>query len=412
MNIGFIGLGKLGLPVALAIESKGYNVLGYDVNPNVAQYISERSIPFTEKDLQPLLDNTKIEIVEMEKLVNWADVLFCAVQTPHDPKFEGSTRLPTERKDFDYQYLKSAVTHIAKEAAKQSKRIKLVVISTCLPGTFNREIKPLLNEFVDYVYNPLFIAMGTVLDDFLHPEFVLLGSEEPLKNDSIKWLYESITDAPFVETDITSAEAVKVSYNTFITMKTVLGNAWGELCYKLGADFEALYKAWGLSTRRLISTKYLKSGVGDGGGCHPRDNIAISYIAGKVDISHNIWEDLMLAREDHMAWIASIAYREAQHNGFPIIILGRSFKPETNIETGSPAILLENIFKDTYNYQPLHPGEIEVHEKPITKAVYVIGTQHDRYKQFSFPVGSVVIDPFRYIPNQKDVQIISIGAKM
>lgn len=409
MNVGFIGLGKLGLPVALAIESKGYDVKGYDVNPNVAQYIHGHSIPFVEKDLQPLLDNTKIEILELDELVAWADILFCAVQTPHEQQFDGSVRIPEVRKDFDYQYLIAAVQNVADAAQKQQKQTKLVVISTCLPGTFNRDIKPILNEYVDYVYNPLFIAMGTVLDDFLYPEFVLLGSERPLKNDPIKWLYESVTNAPFVETDITSAEAVKVSYNTFITMKTVLGNAWGELCQKVGADFGALYKAWGLSTRRLISIKYLDAGVGDGGGCHPRDNIALSYIAKKVGMSHNIWEDLMAAREDHMAWLAKMAVDLSKSNGLPIIILGRSFKPETNIETGSPALLMARIIRDELQWPILsHVEDIE----QFPKAVYVIGTKHNRYSGYNFPVGSVVLDPFRYIPKREGVQVVSVGGKM
>lgn len=412
MTIGFMGLGKLGLPVALAIESKGYRVLGYDPNPAIATYLEERKIPFVEKDLQPLLDETKLGLASVDVLVEQCSMIQIAVQTPHRPQFEGATRIPEERADFDYTYLKEAVASVAKAAAEQKKKTTVVVISTCLPGTFNREIKPLLNEYIDYVYSPQFIAMGTVLDNYLNPEFVLLGAEHSLKNHPVKWFFESLYDKPFVETDITTAEAIKVSYNTFITMKTVLGNTWGELCHKLGANVDDLYKAWGLATDRLISPKYLRAGVGDGGGCHPRDNIALSYIAKEIGLSHNLFEDLMASREQHMAWLASLAYAKAQRYGLSIIILGRSFKPETNIETGSPAMLLENILQEVYGYSPLHPGEVEVHEKPIVQAVYIIGTQHDRYKDFVFPTGSVVIDPFRYIPNQPGVQIIRIGGKM
>lgn len=406
MTIGMLGLGKLGLPVALAIESKGYDVVGYDVNPQVAQYVESRKIPYVEKGLQPLLDKTKLELVDTDEIVKRSDIIFCAVQTPHAPEFEGATRIPKERKDFDYRYLRSAVIDLTQTAKVLQKKITLVVISTCLPGTFNREIKPLLNEYVDYVYNPFFIAMGTVLDDFLNPEFVLLGSEKPLKNSPLKWFYESIHGKPLLETDITTAEAVKVSYNTFITMKTVLANTWGELCEKLGANVDDLFKAWSLATDRLISPKYLQSGVGDGGGCHPRDNIALSYIAKKVGLSHNLFDDLMKAREDHMAWLARLTVEMASTQALPIVVLGRSFKPETNIETGSPAVLMTNIIEQEYNYPVEHVENVI----PNEKAVFTIGTKHERYANYRFPIGSVVIDPFRYIPKQEGVQIISIGA--
>lgn len=405
MRIGIVGLGKLGLPVALAIESKGHTVSGFDINPDVAQYLKERKIPYQEKDLQSLLDKTSIQLESVEDIVKHSDIIFCAVQTPHSKEYEGVTRVPNERIDFNYEYLVSAIKNVADIAKQLQKQTTLVVISTCLPGTYRREIEPLLNEYIDYVYNPFFIAMGTVLDDFLNPEFVLIGRHNLENGTIVEKFYSTIHSKEFMLTDITTAEAIKVSYNTFITMKTVLANTWGELAHKLGAKVDDIYKAWSMSTDRLISPKYLKAGVGDGGGCHPRDNIALSYIAKKVGLSHDIFEDLMYAREDHMAWLADEAVGLSKGLGLPLVILGRSFKPETNIETGSPAVLMANIIESEHK----HPFTHEEDVAEATKAIYIIGTRHDRYKNFEFPEGSVVIDPFRYIKGGRNIGIVRIG---
>lgn len=407
MNVGILGMGKLGLPVALAIESKGHKVSGYDINPNVAQYLREKKIPFKEKNIEQLLESTKIEHQDVDELVRDSDIIFCAIQTPHDAKYEGSTKLPDDRKDFDYTYLIEAVKSVALHAEKQKKETTLVVISTCLPGTFKREIKHLLNDYVKYVYNPFFIAMGQVVDDFLNPEFVLIGTEDKnsIATKQLQSFYKTIHDKEHVVTDTTTAEGIKVSYNTWITAKTVIANTWGELSFKLGMNFDDIFKAWSLASDRLISTKYMKSGVGDGGGCHPRDNIALSYIADETRLSHNIFDDLMKAREHHMEWLGRTAINLSRQSGLPLVILGRSFKPETNIETGSPSVLMANIIHDDYGFPLEHVEDME----DLKKAVYAIGTMHERYKDYEFPDGSIVLDPFRYIEKREGVSVVNIG---
>lgn len=407
-QVGFVGLGKLGLPVALAIESKGHEVIGYDVNPGVASYVENHEIPYKEEGLQPLLDATNVKVMKsIGEVVARSEIVFLPVQTPHGPEYEGITRLPETRADFDYSYLKEAIGTVALEAARLEKPTTLAVISTCLPGTFEQEIKPLLNEYIDYVYTPQFIAMGTVLEDYLHPEFNLIGVENEEAADKLEDFYKTINDAPAIKTDVTTAEGIKVSYNTWITAKTVIANAWGEMAEKTGMNFSDIKKAWDLSTKRLISTKYTNAGMSDGGGCHPRDNIALSKIASDVGMSHNIWEDLMAAREQYEEWHADVVSSLAEEHDLPVVLLGRSFKPETNIETGSPAILVGNILKEK--------GIHHQHYEDITgipqKAVYFIGTAHNRYREMTFPKGSVVIDPFGIIEDQNDVIVRRLGRK-
>lgn len=403
MKVGFIGLGKLGLPVALAVESKGHEVKGYDINPAVKGYVSEKKIPFEEKDLQPLLDTTQLKVVDsVDELVSWADIVFLPIQTPHDPRYEGVTRLPDERVDFDYSFLINAIQNIVKQAG--DKDITLAVISTCLPGTYNSKIKHLIPKNIHYVYTPQFIAMGTVLDDYLNPEFNLIGVEDDGAANQLEAFYKTINDAPAVKTDITTAEGIKVSYNTWITAKTVIANTWGEIAYKTGMNFDDMFKAWGLSNKRILSTKYMNSGMGDGGGCHPRDNIAMSYLARKLDMNLDVFEALMYAREAQTYFIADEAVKFSQEYELPIVILGKSFKPETNIETGSPSKLLASFLEE----QDVHFTHVEDTD-PKEPAIYVVGTQHKRYNDYRFPSGSIILDPFRFITPRDGVKIVYIG---
>lgn len=399
MKIGMLGMGKLGLPVGLAIESKGHEVKGYDVNPAVADYLKDRKIPYKEEGLQPLLDKTKVEMVEsIDELCEWADIVFCAVQTPHDPLYEGSTRLPEDRKDFNYSYLIDAV--------KQVHDVNLVVISTCLPGTFDTQVKQHISHTVNYIYNPFFIAMGTVLADFLDPEFVLVGGEPgPLEG-----FYKTIHQKPLLITDTTTAEAIKVSYNTFITTKTVLANLWGQIAEKTGANVDDIYKAWSMATDRLISPRYLQAGMSDGGGCHPRDNIALSYISDQLDLKFNFFESLMLARESHEEWIAD--YVLGMNIPQPILILGKSFKPETNIITGSPAILLASLLEEKGAvFTQYDPYIDEVEPNLDQRLIVIIATKHQVFSTYKFKQGTIVIDPFGIMPDQAGVEVRRLGRR-
>lgn len=409
MNVGFVGFGKLGAPVGLAIESRGHNVMAYDTNPDVERYFAEGTYPHTEEGLLPLLSKTKITFVNtVSEVVTASDIVFCPIQTPHEPQYEGTTRIPEDRADFDYTYLENALSEISDACARLAVRKTVAVISTCLPGTFEGRLKGLLAPNIDYVYTPQFIAMGNVIDDYLNPEFNLIGVESEEAADQLEHFYATINDAPNVRTDVTTAEGIKVSYNTWITAKTVIANAWGELAERAGMNFDDIKRAWDLSTKRLVSTRYTDAGMSDGGGCHPRDNIAMSWLADEVGMSHNLWEDLMEAREQFEEWHADLAAEFARMNNLPLVILGRSFKPETDIEVGSPSLLVSNILTEK-EVPHTHVEDLPGVPEP---AVYFIGTKHDRYQKTRFPRDSIVIDPFRYIPRQSYVQVFPIGGTL
>ena len=121
MNIGFLGLGKLGLPVALATESKGHKVFGYDISEKTIKNIKNRVIDYKEIWVEDYLPNSKIEILDIENLVKKSDIIFVPIQTPHHEKYEGITRIPEERADFDYSFLKNGVKTLSDEIEKQKK---------------------------------------------------------------------------------------------------------------------------------------------------------------------------------------------------------------------------------------------------------------------------------------------------
>jgi UDPglucose 6-dehydrogenase len=410
MTIGMIGMGKLGLPVALAINSKGHDVIGYDPNPEIKNYLEQRRIPYREEGSQELLDTHTIEMGDVLDVVHQSDIIFIAVQTPHAEKFEGITRIPEERQDFDYSYLKSAIKSVSEALDHIEEDRIVVVISTVLPTTVETQLKPLMSKHLKLCYNPFFIAMGTTVNDFLNPEFVLFGVDDKKAAETAKEFYQTLHSRPFYETTIRNAELIKVTYNTYISMKIAYANTIMEISHKLNADCDEVMGAIKLAGERLMSGKYLTGGMGDGGGCHPRDNIAMSWLANELNLSHNFFDDIMMARENQTGWLASLCLDYAKARNLPIIILGKAFKEQTNLISGSPAILLKNILQE----QGVDAGMYDPHVDtstwtPSVPAVYFVATRHEIFKSYKFPAGSVVLDVWRYLkiddPQVKHVKI-------
>ena len=407
-NIGFIGLGKLGLPCALAVESKGHKVWGYDINPKVEEIINSKKLPYRELWAQDHLDNSEITFGSIEEVVSNSEIIFVPIQTPHDERFEGVSRIPEERADFDYSFLRAGIKNLADEIARQGEEKVVIIISTVLPGTVDREIKPLLNDKVKLCYNPFFIAMGTTMRDFLHPEFVLFGVDDEEAAAKAEEFYRTLHDRPFYKTAIKNAELIKVAYNTFIGMKIAYANTMMEICHKIGANVDEVTGAMSLATGRLISGKYLSGGMGDGGGCHPRDNIAMSWLAKKLDLSYDFFESLMIGREDQTAWLADLI--EQHREALPVTILGKAFKEETNLTVGSPSILLKNILEERGIQVSMYDPHIDVEDIVFeSKRLFFIGTKHKDFTDYTFPEGSIVLDPWRYMPDQENVTVIRIG---
>ena len=409
MKIGFVGLGKLGLPVALAVESKGHDVVGYDISDNVKNIIEAKKIPYKEIWAQDYLDKSNIKFETLKNVVEHSEIIFVPIQTPHDPLYEGITRIPEKRVDFDYSYLKTGMKKLSDEIEAQGNDKVVIIISTVLPGTIRQEIKPLLGKHTKICYNPFFIAMGTTMKDFLYPEFILFGVDDLKAADKAEKFYRSINNATFFKTTIENAELIKVSYNTFISTKIAFINTIMEMCHKLpNTNIDDVTNALMLGSKRLISGAYLRGGMGDGGGCHPK-NIALSWHARKLDISNDFFDQIMMQREKQTDWLVSLI-KQNQIKDRKTYILGKSFKPETNIQTGSPSILLNNILKESGVNAIMYDPYVDTTKPVFEQGVYFIGTQHEIFERFNFPKGSIILDPFRIINKDlNDVKVIRIG---
>lgn len=406
MKIGIVGTGKLGLPVSFYYATKGHDIYCYDINPNfyVDPYRNINKIH--NEELSPNLDESLInwlmkyeslshKFTDLETIVNECDLIFVAIQTPHNKEYEGITRLPEERIDFDYTYLINGIQQLTVVANKLQKNIPVIIISTVLPGTIRREILPLLSKYIKLCYNPYFIAMGTVAKDCQDPEFILLGNHDHNTSQLVTDFYKTICSAPVFSTTIENAELIKVCYNTFISTKIAMANTIMEIAhYCPNTNCDTVIDALSLATNRLISPTYLRGGMGDGGGCHPRDNIALSWLSKKLGLQYDWFESIMLAREKQTDFLANLIIENHNKYNLPIFILGESFKKNTAIKTGSPAILLENILTEKnipfFSSDPYFTKDI-----PKEKGIYFIGCCHDIFNSYTLPEGSILIDPFR-----------------
>jgi len=400
MNIGFIGLGKLGLPCAAAMSVKtGKTIYGFDVNTNIQKYIDDKKTPYIEGQLEEYLSNAKFDIKNsIDNVLDQSDIVFIAVPTPHIERFEGNCPVPEDRADFNYDYLKDVVVKINNYLSNNiDKKLDIVIISTVLPGTIRSQILPLLTsirEGVNLFYNPYFIAMGTTIQDFLNPEFVLIGrvSED---SSRLVFLYKQFLSCPIVEITLESAELTKVAYNTFIGMKIVFANTLAEITEKIGGNVDEVTDTLSLAHSRIISNRYMKAGMGDGGGCHPRDQIAMSWLAKKLDLSFDIFEMIAKARDEQTLYLAKILKEEQIESDKQVVILGNSYKKNVGITVGSPSILLQHYLKelnvDFISFDPVQNNEELVCDGP---KIFFVATQHDVFKNLSVPTESAIIDPW------------------
>lgn len=415
MKVGFVGLGKLGLPVALAISSKTHTVCGYDIDPSISDYLSQKSIPYLEADIDKFFESGRIDLKpSVEEVVSCADIIFIAVQTPHEPLYEGVTRIPEARENFDYKHLQHAFKEVSKAALKIKKSIIVTIISTVLPGTLREVIFPHSNDYISICYNPFFIAMGSTIQDFLDPEFVLLGSESGDPENIMKDFYATIHSRSVYTTNIENAELIKVAYNTAISAKISFANTLMEICSKSpGLNVDEVMDGLLLSSKRLFSPAYLRGGMGDGGGCHPRDNIAMSWLAQRLNLSFDLFDALMTQRQAQTEWMASviekISMQHRDQGATYVCLLGLAFKPNTNIITGSPARLLSGMLDERGIVHAVYDPHVGAEVDDFKVGVYFVATKHDEFMDFNFPRGSVVLDPFRYIPQNPEITLIRLG---
>jgi UDPglucose 6-dehydrogenase len=401
VKAAMIGVGKLGQSCA-EVMAESYPLVGYDVSPRQPKNF-------------PMVDT-------MKEAVEYADIIFIAAPTPHDPLYDG--REPTAHlpnKDFDYTIVKNILT----EVNKWSNRDKLVVlISTVLPGTTRRELEPLITN-ARFVYNPYLIAMGTVGWDFANPEMVMIGTEDGSETGDARELinfYRPMmnNDPRYIVGTWDECECIKIFYNTFISAKLSLVNMIQDVAEKQGnINVDVVTDALKNSTRRIMGPSYMKAGMGDGGACHPRDNIALRWMSENLGLGYDLFDAIMEAREIQARNLAEKLVRTGLEN---VIIVGKAYKPHVPYEAGSYSLLVGHYVKEfgaNVYYDDEYTGDkppenlgaaayLLAHD-PETTFLGCLDPDPEKQQKDIFPEGSIIIDPWRKCPPIFGCEVIHYG---
>ena len=395
-----IGVGKLGQACA-EVMAETYPLVGYDVSPRQPKNF-------------PMVDTVK-------EAVEYGDIIFIAAPTPHDPAYDG--REPTAHlpnKDFDYSIVKS----IIEDVNQYADRSKLdVLISTVLPGTTRRELEPLITN-ARFVYNPYLIAMGTVAWDFCNPEMVMVGTEDGSETGDAKELLDFYSpmmrnNPRYVVGTWDECECIKIFYNTFISAKLSLVNMIQDVAERQGnINVDVVTNALKDSDQRIMGPRYMTAGMGDGGACHPRDNIALRWMSSNLNLGYDLFDAIMAAREVQARNLAERLVR----TGLPVVIVGKAYKPHVEYEAGSYSILVghyvekfgASVFYDddyTGDKPPsdLGPAAYLLAHDPATTFLGCLDPDPEKNGLASFPEGSVIVDPWRKFPQIPGCEVIHYG---
>jgi UDPglucose 6-dehydrogenase len=405
-KIGFIGIGKLGLDCAEVMAEK-HEVRGYDIYPRTSDLV---------------------KVCEIDELVNESEWIFIAVPTPHAEGYDGS--VPSshmEPRDFGHDAVIDAIQKINTHA-RGSK--KVVLISTVLPGTTRKHFFPLLDPKHQFLYNPYLIAMGSVKWDMVNPEMIMIGTEDGDWNGiagELRDLYDTVmqNDPRYEIGTWDECEAVKIFYNTFISAKVGLVNMIQDFAMRIGnINVDVVTNALARSTMRIMGPKYMTAGMGDAGACHPRDNIALRWLAKEYDIGYDLFDTVMHAREIQARNLAHFLIDHAKQNAMDIVIHGKAYKPDVPYCIGSYSTLVGYYVKqagfEVRYLDPLADDPTDVvtdltgpavilwaHDRKITYEY--TGDQPETEPYCDIPQGSIIVDPWRKLSDIAGLTVVHYG---
>lgn len=345
MNISVAGLGKLGSPLAAVLASKGYNVIGIDLNAEFVDKINRGIAPIEEPQLQELITKHKDRLratLSYEDAILHSDVTFVIVPTPSD-----------ETGLFSNKYLLSSLQTIGKVLSQKQTYHLVVITSTVTPGSTAGELQQTLETYskrsvgdlLGLCYNPEFIALGTVVQNMLFPDMILLGQSDDRAGDMLESIYRSVcvNHPPIRRMNLINAEITKLAVNTYVTTKISYANMIADICDQLpGADACIVTQSVGLDSR--IGKKNLIPAIGYGGPCFPRDNIALATLAENLGAN----ADLAIATQKTNIHQNTrlLQYVEKYSPSMKVGILGLAYKSGTYVVEESQGIALANLLTE------------------------------------------------------------------
>jgi UDPglucose 6-dehydrogenase len=406
-KIGFIGLGKLGLDCA-EVFAEHYEVRGYDVEPRTSD---------------------RVRVCDIQELVAESEWIFIAVPTPHESGYDGS--VPSSHmvpRDFGHDAVLQSLDLVNRHANCAKK---VVLISTVLPGTTRKKFVTRLDAQHQFLYNPYLIAMGSVKWDMVNPEMVMIGTrhgDSTAVAQELIDLYSTImkNDPRYEIGTWDECEAIKIFYNTFISAKVGMVNMIQDFAMRIGnIDVDRVTSALAKSTMRIMGPKYMTAGMGDAGACHPRDNIALRWLAQEYDIGYDLFDTIMRAREVQARNLAQFLIKVSDQNlGLPIVLHGKAYKPDVPYCIGSYSTLIgfyiQELQRKVLYLDPMADDRTDVvldiqepsvilmaHNRSVTYGY----TGHDMSDAFycEIPAGSVIVDPWRSMQSDTNYTVIHYG---
>ncbi|MEJ7750247.1 MAG: UDP-glucose/GDP-mannose dehydrogenase family protein [Thermoleophilaceae bacterium] len=313
--IGVIGVGWVGLCTAACFAELGHEVVARDILPEKVESLSRGEIPMHEPGLSELVMKNADRLTfttSMPDVLERTRLLFCCVDTP-----------PTYSGDADLSRVNAVIDELGDSAEHA------VVMKSTVPVGTGRAIKRRRGD-VGYISNPEFLKEGSALEDFMHPDRVVVGADETSKafGDRVAALYESL-GGPIVRTDVASAEMIKLASNAFLATKISFINEIANVSEELGADVREVARGMGLDDR--IGPKFLNAGVGFGGSCFPKDVSALKQLAGNSGYHFQLLTAVIEVNELQKRRTTS---KLQKHLGSlvnkEVALLGVAFKPDTD----------------------------------------------------------------------------------
>ncbi|MCL4439333.1 MAG: UDP-glucose/GDP-mannose dehydrogenase family protein [Firmicutes bacterium] len=336
-KIAVLGTGYVGLTTGIGLANFGSNVLCLDIEEDKISALQEGFMPIYEPGMEAVLkENMKADRLnfstDIETSIKWADIIFIAVGTPQGP--DGTADL-------------TALFKAVETIGKNINGYKIIVTKSTVPVGTNEEIKKrisavdaLSHEF-DVVSNPEFLREGKALYDFLHPDRVVIGTDNPRPAEAMRRIYRPLylNEVPFIFTDFRTAELIKYSSNCFLAMKVAFINEVARLCDAVGGDVQVVAQAVGKDGR--IGSKFLHPSPGYGGSCFPKDTEALAAIAREAGSPLGLVEATIASNlKQKLFVVEKIGKRMGDLQGVKIGILGLAFKSETDDMRESASIVI------------------------------------------------------------------------
>ncbi len=435
MRIVVIGTGYVGLVSGACFADMGHDVVCVDKSEDKISKLIKGIIPIYEPGLEEIVrrnyaaKNISFTTSLKNALFEKADVILLAVGTPTDER--------TGRADLKYIF--AAVEEIAENLSYKT----VVVTKSTVPVGTGKKVAEILAkkssvQGCEVASNPEFLREGAAIDDFMHPDRIIIGAESAYTQNTMQMLYRNLVGegVPILFTNIATAELIKYASNAFLATKIAFANEVADICEGVGADIDLVLKGMGMDKR--IGGKYMQPGPGYGGSCFPKDTLALTYIASDAGFPTRIVESVISSNDERRQRMVHkiVAACGGNVEGKNIAILGLTFKANTDDMRYSPSLVIipellsQGAVVSVYDPQGMEEAKKELPEGDIKwckdsyKAIkdadaVVILTEWDEFKKIDLQKvkdlikGDLIVD-LRNLFDQEDVsksglKYVSVG---